>query len=69
MFKKISREYYPALFAININSIILFSAPGVLHLILNPDVVGVESLVYSTTYVPGFLVLVMFTIGIRHVGS
>ena len=64
MFKKISRGYYPALFAININSIILFSAQGVLNLILNPDIVGVENFVYSTTYVPGFLVLVMFTIGI-----
>lgn len=64
MFKKISRGYYPALFAININSIILFSAHWTLDLLLSKNLMEMEGLVYSTTYVPGFLVLVMFTIGL-----
>lgn len=64
MFKRISSGYYPALFAINLNSIILFSAQWILDLLLSTNLIEVEGLVYSTTYVPGFLVLVIFTIGI-----
>lgn len=63
IFKKISRGYYPALFAININSIILFSARWILDLLLSKDF-EVEGLVYSTIYMPGFLILIMFTIGL-----
>ena len=64
IFRKMMRGYYPALLAVNINSIILFSAPGILALILNKELMELGGLVYSTIYVPGFLVLLMFTIGL-----
>ena len=63
-FNKILRGYYPALLAANLNSIILFSAPWILDLILNKELMESGGLVYSTIYGPGFLVLVMFTIGL-----
>jgi len=63
-FKKMMRGYYPALLAVNINSIILFSAPWILDLILNKELMELGGLVYSRIYVPGFLVLLMFTIGL-----
>jgi hypothetical protein len=62
-FKKISRGYYPALFSVNLNSIVLFSVPWILEFLLNKELVELGGLTYSTLYVPGFLVLVMFTIG------
>jgi len=63
-FKKMMRGYYPALLAINISSIILFSAPWVLDLILNKELMELGGLVHTQIYVPGFLVLLMFTIGL-----
>lgn len=63
-FKKMSRGYYPALFSVNLNSIILFSAPWILDLLLNTEMIALGGPTYSTLYVPGFLVLVMFTIGL-----
>ena len=63
-FGKMIRGYYPALLAININSIILFSAPWILDLILNKELTEIGGPVYTTIYVPGFLVLLMFTIGL-----
>ena len=63
-FKKIMRGYYPALLAVNINTIILFSAPWILDLILNREFAESGGPVYSTIYVPGFLVLLMFTVGL-----
>jgi hypothetical protein len=64
VFKKILRGYYPALLTVNINSIILFSAPWIYDLILNKELLESESKAYSTIYVPGFLVLLMFTLGL-----
>lgn len=63
-FNKMMRGYYPALLAANLNSIILFSAPWILDLILNKELMESGGPVYSTIYGPGFLVLVMFTIGL-----
>jgi hypothetical protein len=63
-FNKVMRGYYPALLAANLNSIILFSAPWILDLILNKELMESGGLVYSTIYGPGFLVLIMFTIGL-----
>jgi len=63
-FKKMMRGYYPALLAVNVNSIILFSAPWILDLILNKELMELGDLLYSRIYVPGFLVLLMFTIGL-----
>lgn len=63
-FKKMMRGYYPALLAINVNSIILFSAPWILGRILNEEWWELGGPVYSTIFVPGFLVLLMFTIGL-----
>ena len=63
-FKKMMRGYYPALLAINISSIILFSAPWVLDLILNKELMELGGSVHVQVYVPGFLVLLMFTIGL-----
>jgi hypothetical protein len=63
-FKKMMRGYYPALLAVNVNSIILFSAPWILDLILNKELMELGGLVYTMIYVPGFLVLLMFTIGL-----
>ena len=63
-FRKISRGYYPALLAININSIILFSAPWILNSILNREFEELGGGLYTTTYVPAFLVLLMFTMGL-----
>jgi hypothetical protein len=63
-FKKIIRGYFPALLAINISSIVLFSAPWILDLILNKELMELGGLVYTSVYVPGFLVLLMFTIGL-----
>jgi hypothetical protein len=62
-FKKMSRGYYPALFSVNLNSIILFSAPWVLDFLLNTEDIALGGLTYTTLYVPGFFVLVIFTIG------
>jgi hypothetical protein len=61
-FKKMSRGYYPALFSVNLNSIILFSVPWVLDFLLDYELIGLGGPTYSTLYVPGFLVLVMFTL-------
>jgi hypothetical protein len=63
-FKKMMRGYYPALLAININSIIMFSAPWILDLILNEELMELAGPVYTSIYVAGFLVLLMFTIGL-----
>ena len=63
-FKKMMRGYYPALLAINISSILLFSAPWILDLILNKELMEQAGSVYVQVYVPGFLVLLMFTIGL-----
>ena len=63
-FKKVMRGYYPALLAVNISSIFLFSAPWILDLILNKELMELGGSVYVQVYVPGFLVLLMFTIGL-----
>jgi len=63
-FKKMMRGYFPALLAINISSIVLFSAPWILDLILNKDLMELGGLVHTQIYVPGFLVLLMFTMGL-----
>jgi hypothetical protein len=63
-FRKIMRGYYPSLLAINLSSIILFSAPWILDLILNNELMELGGPVYAEVYVPGFLVLLMFTIGL-----
>ena len=70
-FKKIIRGLFPALLAININSIIYFSAPWVLDLILNTKVEGLpvyspifQSVYDLLVYYLGFVVLSMFTIGL-----
>ena len=54
-FDKISRAYFPALMALTINFLILFSAPQVFELIVNAEAMG---------YMSGFIVLLMFTTGI-----
>ena len=54
-FDKISRAYFPALMALSINFIILFSAPQIFELIVNPEAMGTMS---------AFIVLLMFTTGI-----
>lgn len=61
-FDKISRGWFPTLLAISINFIILFSTPWVLDLILYLELR--EGPVYSSVYMPGFIVLLMFTIGL-----
>ena len=61
------RGYFPALLAININSIILFSAPWMLDLILNKEFARrtlIYGSVYTNFYIPGFLVLLIFTISL-----
>ena len=63
-FKKMMRGYYPALLAINISSILLFSAPWILDIILNKELMELGGLVHTQIYVPGFLVLLMFTVGL-----
>jgi hypothetical protein len=63
-FKKVMRGYYPALLAINISSMIIFSAPWILDLILNKELMELGGLVHTQVYVPGFLVLLMFTMGL-----
>lgn len=63
-FRKMMRGYYPALLAVNVNSIILFSAPWILDFILNAEWWELGGPTYSTIYVPGFLVLLMFTTGL-----
>jgi len=65
-FRTMIRGYFPALLAININSIILFSAPWILELILNEEFLerALTDGVYSNLYIPGFLVLLMFTISL-----
>jgi len=63
-FKKMMRGYFPALLAINISSILLFSAPWILDLILNKELMELGGLMHTNIYVPGFLVLLMFTIGL-----
>jgi hypothetical protein len=55
IFDKISRAYFPALMALSINFIILFSAPQIFEIIVNPEAMG---------YMSGFIVLLMFTTGI-----
>lgn len=54
-FDKISRAYFPALMALSINFIVLFSAPQIFELIVNKEAMG---------YMSGFIVLLMFTTGI-----
>jgi len=54
-FDKISRAYFPALMALSINFIILFSAPQIFELIVNAEAMG---------YMSGFIVLLMFTTGL-----
>ena len=61
-FDKISRGWFPTLLAISVNFIILFSAPWLLDLILYLELR--EGPVYSSLYMPGFIVLLMFTIGL-----
>ena len=56
-FEKMMRGYYPALLAVNINSIILFSVHWILDLILNREFLELEGGIYTTTYVPAFFVL------------
>ena len=63
-FKKLMRGYFPALLAINISSIVLFSAPWILDLILNKELMELGGPVHTSIYVPGFLVLLMFTMGL-----
>jgi hypothetical protein len=63
-FKKMSRGYYPALFSVNVNSIILFSVPWFLDFLLSNELLEMGGPTYSTLYVPGFLALVIFTIGL-----
>lgn len=53
-FDKISRAYFPALMAVSINFVILFSAPQIFELIVNEEAMG---------YMSGFIVLLMFTTG------
>ena len=53
-FDKISRAYFPALMALSINFVILFSAPQIFELIVNKEAMG---------YMSGFIVLLMFTTG------
>ena len=62
-----NRGYFPALLTININSILLFSVPWVIDLILNQEFLERELIygsVYSNYYIPGFLVLLLFTISL-----
>lgn len=59
-FNKMSRVYYPALFSISVNFIILFSAPWIINQIIRVA----EGPIYSEIYMPGFLVLSMFTMGL-----
>ena len=59
--------YFPALLTININSIILFSFPWIIDLILNQEFLEravIYGSVYTNYYVPGFLVLLMVTISL-----
>ena len=66
-FGTLIRGYFPALLTININSIILFSFPWILDLILNQEFLEralIYDSVYSNFYIPGFLVLLMFTISL-----
>jgi hypothetical protein len=62
--RKINRGYFPSLLAININSIVLFSAQWILNFILNKEFLELEGGIYTTIYVPAFLVLLMFTVGL-----
>ena len=62
-----NRGYFPVLLTININSIILFSIPWIINLILNQEFQEralIYGSVYSNYYIPGFLVLLMFTISL-----
>lgn len=59
-----TRGYYPALLALNVNSIVLFSAPWILDFILNREFIELGESLYTMVYVPGFLVLLMFTVGL-----
>jgi len=61
-FDKISRGWFPTLLAISINFVILLSAPWVLDLILYLELR--EGPAYSALYMPGFIVLLMFTVGL-----
>lgn len=63
-FRRMTRGYYPALLALNINSIVLFSFPWILDFILNQEFVELEGSMYTMAYMPGFLVLLMFTAGL-----
>jgi len=63
-FKKMMRGYYPSLLAVNISSIIIFSAPWIFDLILNKELMELGGPVHTQIYVPGFLVLLMFTMGL-----
>jgi hypothetical protein len=66
-FGTILRGYFPALLTININSIILFSFPWIIDLILNQEFLErtlIYGSVYTNYYIPGFLVLLMFTISL-----
>lgn len=61
-FDKISRGWFPALLAISINFIIMFSAPWMLEQILYLELR--QGPIFSSLYMPGFIVLLMFTIGL-----
>ena len=66
-FGTLFRGYFPALLTININSIILFSFPWMIDLILNQEFLErtlIYGSVYTNYYIPGFLVLLMFTISL-----
>lgn len=66
-FGTMSRGYFPALLTININSIMLFSIPWIINLILNQEFQEralIYGSVYSNYYIPGFLVLLIFTISL-----
>lgn len=62
-FRKINRGYFPSLLTININSVILFSAPWILNFIFSKEALEIEGGIYTTTYVPAFLILLIFTVG------
>jgi hypothetical protein len=57
-FNKLSRLYFPTLLAINIDSILLVSAPWILDLFILKADLKVD------IYIRGFIVLLMFTIGV-----
>lgn len=60
-FDKVTRAYYPALLAINMGSIILFSAPWIVHPILHEVIADP---LRSAIHIRGFMVLLTFALGL-----